>query len=412
MKFLTLAILLVLTSCLHQEGDFGLTSSTVTQTLSFADGICNAPPLVLRVEDAYDGAIYPEDAALGDDLKYHVRLEIPADGEAFVQFEHGGSGMSYQVFGMPKEGTSLQKVQQRQWSKAMFPSTTVTASPSEYEYLILAISQVKRATTASTPIKLTAFDQQPKHQYINGIAINCAGERTQRVVVSSCNPNAFVGAWAREQGLNVIDSLPFQGVAGLALIELPAGIDPNSEPPSVRKKDQTRHQSNYFVEEDFFVRLPQHDLRPNYVAEGGGWQYSSHCSALTYNPLPTTVGRNEENEVRVAIVDSGVRMNNFTICGSSTEIGGTIEGVFSKPQSIGYDFIDGDDIPEDRMGHGTSVAGTIVGGYNGEAPLTLLHYKIFDEDGKSTYFGCSHGNLRSSSQRSRYHQSQLGHISG
>ncbi|WP_420458372.1 S8 family serine peptidase [Neolewinella sp.] len=234
------------------------------------------------------------------------------------------------------------------------------------------------------------------------MAVNCDGERTQRMVIGSCNPNAFVGAWAREQGLTVVDSLPFPDVGGLVVVELPYGIDPNSEPPLIREKIK-QDTINYFVEEDFLIRLTPRSLSPLSTVRSvqDGRQYytitdtvafpaqyvgPATCEALQFRPgvaMPSTAGG---DNIVVTVIDSGADTllssavwDRHAYRGSSTP--------FVQSDGLGYDFINGDFSPDDQLGHGTAVAGAIVSNYRGSRPLTLVHYKIFNGYGEATYFG-------------------------
>ena len=80
--------------------------------------------------------------------------------------------------------------------------------------------------------------------------------------------------------------------------------------------------------------------------------------------------------ITVAVIDSG-------ICADHPELSGKILG--------GHDFIEGDDTPQDEMGHGCAVAGIIAANWDGQgmagvAPnARLLIYRVLNAQGSGRY---------------------------
>jgi thermitase len=80
--------------------------------------------------------------------------------------------------------------------------------------------------------------------------------------------------------------------------------------------------------------------------------------------------------IKVAVIDSG-------ICADHPELSGKILG--------GHDFIEGDDTPQDEMGHGCAVAGIIAANWDGQgmagvAPnARLLIYRVLNAQGSGRY---------------------------
>jgi subtilisin len=82
--------------------------------------------------------------------------------------------------------------------------------------------------------------------------------------------------------------------------------------------------------------------------------------------------------VRVAVIDSGIDCNHPDLSGRCDA-------------SLGYDFVNEDDVPADDNGHGTHVAGTIAAirdgaGVVGVAPdVLLVGLKVLDENGSGSF---------------------------
>ena len=375
--------------------------------LTYSDNQCNAAPLVLTPLNIARNTYDLPTTACGDPLFEHqIKLPTPTTNDFFLQFENLTGEIFYRVYGMPTSGGSPVEIIGCSSSELLFPLVTGTIAPSQFEYLIVSVT---RGTTSlsnfgTSNIKVTAYERRPRQQTINGtVAVNCDGDRTQRIVIGSCNPNAFVEAWAREQGLSVVDSLPFPTVGGLVVVELPPGIDPNSEPPSVPTEIK-RDTVNYFTETDFLIRLSPVDLRPlsqvvtlldnirgrnpiDTVFFPDRFVGPSTCSALAFDPTTAPASTESGENLVVAVIDSGVDTVQLNELWNKHRHRQPTSSAFLQTDGIGYDFVKGDYFPNDELGHGTAVAGTILSNYQGTRPLTLHSYKIFDGSGTATYFG-------------------------
>ena len=384
----------------------GCDGCTNDADLTYADGQCNATPLVLVPRGIAQNQYNLPTTGCGDPLFEHqVRLPVPTSDSLFLVLENVGRELFYRIYGLPTGGGSPQELQACTSTTETFPFVALRISPGQYDNIIVSISRSNASLadfTAST-IKMTAYQFRPYLQRIGtSVAINCDGDRTQRIVVGSCNPNAFVGAWAREQGLLIRDSLPFSGVGGLIVVELPPGIDPNSEPPTIKEKIK-RDTINYFTESDFLIRLSPVALRPlstfttaidgrryyqiDSTAFPGQFVGPGTCPALQFNPDAAPASSATEENLTIAVIDSGVDTMRLGAVWDKHRYRQPTGSAFLQTDGIGYDFVEGDHFPDDQLGHGTAVAGTILSNYRGSRPLTLLSYKIFDGFGEATYFG-------------------------
>jgi len=95
--------------------------------------------------------------------------------------------------------------------------------------------------------------------------------------------------------------------------------------------------------------------------------------------------------VTVAVVDSGVAYENYSVYAKAPDLAGTC---FVS----GYDFVNGDAHPNDDNGHGTHVAGTIAETTNngiamaGVAPgACIMPVKVLADDGYGSYAGVADG---------------------
>jgi serine protease len=95
--------------------------------------------------------------------------------------------------------------------------------------------------------------------------------------------------------------------------------------------------------------------------------------------------------VTVAVVDSGVAYQNYSVYAKAPDLAGTCF-------VAGYDFVNGDTHPNDDNGHGTHVAGTIAETTNngvamaGVAPgACIMPVKVLGADGLGTYANVADG---------------------
>jgi hypothetical protein len=173
-------------------------------------------------------------------------------------------------------------------------------------------------------------------------------------------------------------------------VDVPAGMSPDffgggaGEDPLTSNRRPKRDSTEFFVEQDYLISVPSPgagiiDLVQSEYKFPPGTQ-----DCITFEQgNPSSEGEN----VIVTVIDSGVdpgpAWGNLW-----NDHRYRLNGVgFTQQNSLGYDFIRDDAQPEDEVAHGTAVGGLVIGGYKGEAPLTVVHFKIFGGEGFATYFG-------------------------
>ena len=246
------------------------------------------------------------------------------------------------------------------------------------------------------------------------LRVNCDGSAFERLVVTACNPLADVAGYAAELGLPVTEQCLGNGIS-VAALEVPAGMSlnflTNNDPPGgsggpytpIRrpKKDST----DFIVEPDFIITLPAAD-EDQFIEltdcpgdqtplDIGAPAKSAQCfdpstderECLTWS-LNGDSGQEEPVRLRVAIIDSGADAEGEIAGYWERYLHDNGEDYKYLPNfSTGYDFIRGDQEPNDEVGHGTTVALAMIGRYGGGLPLTILHLKVFGDHNLASYFG-------------------------
>ena len=105
-------------------------------------------------------------------------------------------------------------------------------------------------------------------------------------------------------------------------------------------------------------------------------------------------------DILIAVVDSGIALNHPEFTGRLAQ---------------GYDFVNGDDTPEDETGHGTHVAGIIAAGMdNGQgiagvcAGCRLLPVKVLDRENQGTWSTLAQGIIYAADNGARIINLSLG----
>ncbi|MGN0551160.1 MAG: S8 family serine peptidase, partial [Acutalibacteraceae bacterium] len=122
-----------------------------------------------------------------------------------------------------------------------------------------------------------------------------------------------------------------------------------------------------FVEPDSYIGVDAADSSEAVqatVSESKSWG----VSAMGADKYASYVSKTANNEIKVAVVDTGVSNHTF--------LNGRIA-------SGGYDFVDNDSNPADLHGHGTHVSGTIVDCTPG-LKVKVLPVRVLDADGSGS----------------------------
>ncbi|MTB52372.1 S8 family serine peptidase [Lewinella sp. W8] len=378
-------------------------------SVGFSDGTCDPDPLRLNnLNEPQVGTFptLPVDCPASERARI-VRLDPSSDGQLNLHLYVGIPALiNYQVFGADCdtnitpltvcESSGAVAINQAIEDGADFSDIyvwidyTIFDSPNYDNYSL----------GASDFIDVVAYDNEPKGNTISysrsegqagppSLEISCNGDSFQRLILSTCNPDADVIGWAQELGLPISES--YTGAGGsVVAVDVPSGMSPDffggggGEDPVTSTRRPKQDSTELFVEQDYLITVPTTGagiidlVQSEYKFPIG----SQDC--ITFEPgTPSSQAEN----VIVTVIDSGV------------EFGGVWDGTwedhryrlpnsgFVQQNSLGYDFIRDDAQPDDEIGHGTAVGGLVIGGYRGDAPLTVVHFKIFGGEGFATYFG-------------------------
>ncbi|MEL6356593.1 MAG: S8 family serine peptidase [Bacteroidota bacterium] len=229
-------------------------------------------------------------------------------------------------------------------------------------------------------IILAAFSEAPVFNTIIGangedVPLSCDGRTTQRIILTPGDGNLSPLEVALASGLPVKTCECANGE--LVTIEVPPGVDLNTTKPIV--KENPPDIDTVKTTPDFIVPIPQLVITDQ--IDPANVPYIAGNACLNYQ-APIT-GANGA-PVIVTIVDSGADLDNQGDAFSQVAFGSSETGC--SPQGIfGFDVLNGDDTPEDEVGHGTAVAGAVMSGYNSSSPLILLHNKFFGPDGGTLF---------------------------
>jgi len=163
------------------------------------------------------------------------------------------------------------------------------------------------------------------------------------------------------------------------LVSLAPGASVEATVTRLRAMHEVEYaEPNYTVHADF---TPNDEL----------FKYQWHLEADQLNAPRTWDIQEGKPEVVVAVVDTGVAFEDFGPYRKAPDWGDT---VFLQ----GFDFVNGDDHPNDDDGHGTHVASTIAEGTNNQIGMAglafkcdLLPVKVLDNEGNGSFFDVAEG---------------------
>jgi subtilisin family serine protease len=238
---------------------------------------------------------------------------------------------------------------------------------------------------------------------------SCDGTYFQRLILTACNPNADVHLWAEELGLPLSEECIGEGASVVAL-DVPEGMNPNAiggdgalggaDKPLTNPRRPKQDSTDFIVEPDYAITVSSEGnglipLLQDCTPSNGQFGIEDYC----FKPTPEILeclrfepgkgsAQSGGDVVMVTMIDSGVETNGtWADLWSQYIYRNGPESKFLVNGAVGYDFIRGDFIPNDEIGHGTATGGTVIGGYTGEAPLTVVHNKIFGDENLASYYG-------------------------
>jgi len=214
-----------------------------------------------------------------------------------------------------------------------------------------------------------------------GYAISCDGQATDQVVISTCDRAGNLGDWAREMGLTVVDSFG-RGDSEVIIGRPPTGMETNTTPPTSTASTIRRDGSNGInTERDYLIFEEKTFANPGFNDQG------DEAIIKRYDCLAYAPRNGEDGAIMVTIIDSGVETGNQPNknWGLFAFDGYRASTAYLQPGTLGYDFFRNGPTPEDEVGHGTAVAGAVIGQYGGKMRLNLVNHKIFGVDADTVY---------------------------
>ncbi|TXF89520.1 S8 family serine peptidase [Neolewinella aurantiaca] len=337
-----------------------------------------------------------------------VRIDEPADGDFYLQLYVGvAATVHFQVFGANCEDNVVPITGCLQSDAVAVSERIVSANDFEDVYVVIDYTLFTSANHLADYvlgpdefIGVAAIDELPQTDAIDyrdqsstyegpgRLAFSCDGGTFQRVIIGSCNNKADVYAWAREMGLPISEAYQGEGGTTVAL-DIPEGMSPNAvggmgDKPLTKPRRPKADSSDFFIEEDYIIEV---STLGNGLFDGNDISIPEEAlPCLAYQPRNGS--RPGGGNVIVNMIDSGIEIGGAF----NDDFQGFIyqdeyESAFAQPGLFGFDYLRGDFEPNDEIGHGTATAGTVIGDYRGDAPLTVFHSKIFGINGLASYFG-------------------------
>jgi hypothetical protein len=400
-------------------------------TVSFSDGSCEPTTLTLdNLDRPQEGSFpaLPVDCSSGSFSRI-VRLDKSSDGELFFHMYVAiPATISYQVFGADCE-ENITPLTSCLNSDAIAISVDINDG-SDFEDVYVHIEYKIFATPRyadyvfdeNSFIAVAAYDNlalpppnEPGITYSrsgNGpefLDFNCDTKYFQRLILTACNSEADVIGWAEELGLPLSEKCVGDGASVVAL-DVPEGMSPNAvggegalggaDKPLTNPRRPKQDSTDFIVEPDYAIKVSSNGdglipLLGDCTPSNGQFGIEDFC----FKPTPEILeclrfepgkgsAQSGGDVVMVTMIDSGVETNGvWADLWTNYVYRNGPQYKFLINGGIGYDFIRDDFIPNDEIGHGTATGGTVIGGYKGEAPLTVVHNKIFGSQNLASYYG-------------------------
>jgi hypothetical protein len=400
-------------------------------TVPLSDGDCYPETLRLdNLDGPQEGSfpVLPVDCA-SSNFSRIVRLDKSSDGELFFHMYVAiPATITYQVFGADCE-ENITPLTSCLNSDAIAISVTINdGSDFEDVYVYIDYKVFETPQYANyvfdenSFIAVATYDNLATPQVNSpGISYNrtgegpeflpfsCDGNYFRRLILTACNPAADVRLWGEELGLPLSEECIGDGASVVAL-DVPEGMNPNAiggdgalggaDKPLTNPRRPKQDSTDFIVEPDYAITVSSEGnglipLLRDCTPSNGQFGTEDFCfkpTTETLECLRFEPGKgsalNDGEVVMVTMIDSGVETNGtWADLWSQYVYRNGPESKFLVNGAVGYDFIRGDFIPNDEIGHGTATGGTVIGGYTGEAPLTVVHNKIFGDQNLASYYG-------------------------
>ena len=333
------------------------------------------------------------------------------DAETFVVHVYNGSpvDLPLQVYGLGEEGRAVPLREELASVDRVVLRVEVTARRRYPRYFVrFSLGSNAAALSSTNLVSLAVYTTEPKNRgtlrhenerLLSGRAEELLSDLPvrprpltfshedntfQSVVLSACDEEVDLDELLTaidRIGLPVTDAY-FGELGYVIILGLDEGVSPNTSGGGTHIPERAREKP------------PRARLSPNYVVNQRDPANPQHVCDPVEQPAAAgdfslPVGIDPEAEpLTIAVIDGGVDLDSanqrYWAAGQRDR---PRETELVRNGQLGYDFIDKDGTPNDVMAHGTYVAGAILGGYRGKRPLSLLHFKIFGEEGISSYFG-------------------------
>ncbi|MEM9930633.1 MAG: hypothetical protein AAF840_12485, partial [Bacteroidota bacterium] len=369
-------------------------------TIPFSDGSCSPNALLLNDLGRVQSTTFPDlpyDCVTGDFGRV-VRLNPSSDGELTLHLYVGiPATINYQVFGADCD-SNITPLTGCLSSDAVAISQTITDN-SDFEDIYVRIDYDPFTTPQYSGysvlpeefIGVAAYDNIPMPSAANpGISYSRANDGPeflpgscdprffQRIILTSCNPESNVGAWAQEMGLPISETCIGDGGSVVA-VDVPPGMSPNAiggpaalggaDKPLTRPRRPKQDSTDFIIESDYAIEVSSpgngiiildEDCTPTNT--GGQFGIEDFCfkpgdeflACLTFDEQPQSEG-GEGSSVIITMIDSGVDANPaWNDVWNRHAYRAGPEFKFMVNGAIGYDFIRDDFGPNDEIGHGTA----------------------------------------------------------
>ena len=335
------------------------------------------------------------------------RLAIPSDGEATLRiYNNSPYGYYLRAIAFKTEG-ELALLEDFSYHHQLFNSIELKVDTRVgFRYILVEIYPQSTGDQGEVSeeayLGLVAYDDEvtkypaysPRER-----PLDCDETTSLCYVLSSCDRSINLRAWAESLGLDLRDEIELESGENpnVATACLPPGFtmnvrDLNGKKGTIKRDTTNGSGAAGVMENNFIIKLPALQ-RGNSKEEEQTDPVADKLACLKFEPEN---GKKRRGELSVTIIDSGVSAKRDRRAGRDPIFRKWDEyaiaddrGRYLQRGALGYDFYRGDNDPDEEIAHGTTVAATVANSFVGrrKGRLSIVHHKIFNEDGEATYFG-------------------------